>query len=93
MTAVHRDTDARFCGAKTIVEGQSTVFVNGLLAAVENDPEDHLEGRLISQSPGTVTVENKKIIVIVTDTATGDLAGHPMPPTDPEQGSPNVNAY
>lgn len=92
MAAVHRDTDLRECGARTTVEGQSTVFVNGLLCAVENDPETHLEGRLVSQSAGTVTVENRKLIVI-TDTATGDLAGHPMPPTDPEQGSPNVNAY
>lgn len=55
MPGVHRDTDARECGAKTTVVGQSTVFVNNLLAAVQNDPNTHANGELLADvNPGTV---------------------------------------
>jgi hypothetical protein len=39
MPKVHRDTDPRVCGCKTIVEGNSTVFANGLLISVDGDPD------------------------------------------------------
>lgn len=92
MTAVHRDGDSRECSALTTVTGQSTVFVNGVLAAVEGDPETHGQGLLISTSAGTVLVEGKKLIV-TSDSAGSDSADHPAPPTDPQSGSPTVNAY
>ena len=37
MPGAHRDRDRRFCGAKTIVTGQSSVLVNNKLWAVEGD--------------------------------------------------------
>tara|TARA_B100001778_G_scaffold52674_1_gene39824 strand:+ start:7045 stop:7338 length:294 start_codon:yes stop_codon:yes gene_type:complete len=48
MPATHRDTDPRTCGATTIVEGQSTVFINSLLQSVNGDPNTHGAGNLIA---------------------------------------------
>jgi uncharacterized Zn-binding protein involved in type VI secretion len=89
---VHRHGDSRYCTATTTVVGQSTVFVNGLLAAVDGDPETHGQGQLVSTSPGTVFVEGKKLIV-VDDNALADSAPHSPPTTKPSTGSPNVKAY
>jgi len=50
MPAVHRHTDPRSCGATTVVENQTTVFANGLLIAVNGDPNSHGSGGLISGS-------------------------------------------
>jgi uncharacterized Zn-binding protein involved in type VI secretion len=38
---VHRNGDSRACGASTTVTGQSTVYVNNKLVAVQNDPNSH----------------------------------------------------
>ncbi len=92
MSAVHRDTDARNCGAHTTVIGQTNVYVNGKLASVEGDPETHGRGNLRSISAGTVFINGKKAIVI-SDTATSDNADHSPPETDPTVGSPNTNIY
>lgn len=92
MAGAHRNTDSRNCGAKTVVSGQSFVYVNGLLWAVENDPEDHGNGQLVSVSAGTVLINGKKVIVL-TDAALADDAGHPPPLTYPQQASGNVKAY
>ena len=95
MTAVHRDTDDRkpACGAQTEVILQTTVFVNGLLAAVEGDQNTPGHGNLVSPSAGTVIVAGRKLIVI-TDTDTEiDDATHISTADDPDEGSPNVNAY
>lgn len=85
----HRDGDARQCGASTIVSGQSTVFVNNKLASVNQDPNSHGEGRL-SAHCNNVYIENKLAVNHTPDKAGGDLADHPMPPTDTAQGSPDV---
>lgn len=92
MAGAHRESDTRLCGATNIVEGQSTVYVNGQLWAVENDQDTHLEGRLISTIGSTVFIEGKKVIVL-GDTATTDLAGHTPPLTDPATASGDVEAY
>lgn len=93
MTAVHRNGDARGCGAATTVIGNSTVFINGKLAAVVGDTCTHGAGGLVSTSPGTVFVEGKKLIVI-TDTSTQtDNDDHVSPADDPSTGSSNVEAY
>lgn len=98
MPKVHRDTDSRICGAKTIVLNQSTVYVNNLLWAVENDRDDHCgAGALIAEIGTTVEVENKKVIV-VGDGASEDYpnCGPPVPPHDlpkPTQGSDNTFCY
>ena len=50
MPATHRHGDARACGATTIVSGQSTVFMNGVLQSVNGDPNTHGAGNLIAGS-------------------------------------------
>jgi hypothetical protein len=98
MPKVHRDTDSRVCGAKTIVLNQSTVYVNNLLWAVENDRDDHCgAGDLIAEIGTTVEIENKRVIVIGDDAAP-DFPGcrvAPFPHTKPRpsQGSDNTFCY
>lgn len=90
MPQIHRNGDSRSCGATTIVEGNSTVFANGKLIAVRNDPNSHGNGRLINTGT-TVFIEGKPIIVHSPDPATPDNADHPNPMT--ASGSLNVFAY
>lgn len=49
MPGSYRDSDTRFCGARTVVSGQSSVFVNSLLWDVDGDPNTHGDGLLISK--------------------------------------------
>jgi uncharacterized Zn-binding protein involved in type VI secretion len=91
MPKAHRDGDDRSCGAKTVVVGQSTVFVNGKLWAVLDDPNDHGNGQLINSSGSTVFIEGKPVIVHGADHAKPDNAGHPDPMT--AEGSGDVFAY
>lgn len=99
MPKAHRNNDARFCGARTIVQGQSTVFVNDKLWAVEGDPNTHVHGELQSiYSKRNIFIENKRAIVAIGDRAAPDGPNplkpvHPYPPTDPLEGSFNVIAY
>lgn len=60
------------------------------LAAVENDPDDHGEGRFKTPSNTTVKVMNKPIIV-KGDDANGDNQGHTNP--EAEGTSATVFAY
>ena len=61
---VHRNGDSRACGASTTVIGQSTVYVNNKLVAVQNDPNSHGGGELnASINPGTIFVENIEMVV------------------------------
>ena len=94
MPGAHRDTDARFCGAKTIVIGQSSVFVNGKLWAVEDDPEDHGAGELVQVvPPSNVYIQGKLAICAIGDHAKADNFPHLPPETYPEEHSPNVFVY
>ncbi len=98
MPPVHLDQMLRFCGAQTLVTGQSSVFMNGVLAAVEGDKDTHGNGGdLIQQyGAGNIIIEGKKLIVAMGDRAAPDTQGlvqHPFSPTDPAQGSPNIFAY
>jgi hypothetical protein len=99
MPGAHRDTDSRFCGAKTIVSNQSTVFVNGLLWAVEDDKDTHCnEGALQAvYGPPSVYIEGKKVIVAVGDIAAPDRQAcfieHPTGPTNPKGRSPDTYCY
>lgn len=98
MPRAHRDNDERFCGAKTIVNGQSSVYVNNKLWAVEGDIDDHCGmGELIAVVGRTIYIENKLIICAVGDTAEPDLEDciviHPKGATAPKNGSPNTFAY
>ena len=88
MPQVHRESDVRYCGASTIVEGQSKVFINGRLVSVVGDPESHGEGRF-QDNAHKVLISGKRIIT-VDDVAEGDLAGHPTGPTNAATGSSKV---
>jgi hypothetical protein len=87
----------RYCGALTQVTGQSSVFANGKLVAVENDKDSHNDGGgLISATEGSIFIEGKKMIVAMADKASPDSIGmmlHPFSPTDPAKGSNDVFAY
>ena len=90
MPVAHRNSDLRACGAQTIVQGQSTVTVNGKLWAVKGDPESHGNGELINTFTG-VYIHGIPVIVNTPDPATVDDATHSN--TQTAQGSPNVYAY
>lgn len=93
MPGVHRDTDTRYCAAQTVVEGQTDVFVNSLLWAVEGDPDDHELGPLEAVY-GSKDVYVNNILVIC---APGDHAGadtiHDPPATWPQGKSTDVIVY
>lgn len=98
MPGVHRDNDDRFCGALTIVTGQSTVFVNNKLWAVVGDLDTHCnEGALIaSYGPKNVFINGKNVICAVGDTAASDNSCetlHPSGDTNPKGHSMDVIVY
>ena len=64
MPAIHRNTDARACGATTIVAGQGNVYANDLLVSVNGDPNSHGGGAL-SAANNNVFMNN---ILVVNDT-------------------------
>ena len=97
MPAVHRDSDSRACGASTTVTNQSTVFANGLLIAVQGDPNSHGGGELdASVNPGTVFIEGKELVVVGSsaspDSLCPDPGGSHCSPTA-TGGSPDVFAF
>ena len=81
MPGIHRNNDARVCGARTIAQGQSTVYINGELAAVEGDPNTHGGGELIaSVNPGTVFIGGKQLVAEGSNANPDNLCssrGHP----------------
>lgn len=64
LKAAHCEGNLRSCGAKTVVVGQSHVRINGKLWAVENDPDDHGGGGLISSGQVNIRINGKKAIVV-----------------------------
>ena len=90
MPRVHRHGDSRVCGATTVVQNQSTVYVNGKLWAVKDSINSHGNGQLIN-SGTTVFVNGLEVIVDSPDNAHPDNAGHPNPAT--AGGSGDVFAY
>lgn len=96
MPAAHRNGDSRICGATTVVVGQSTVYVNDQLWAVQGDIDTHGAGGLIP-SGSTVFVEDKPVIVHAPDSANPDSLCIPIgePHCNPmtAQGSGDTNAY
>lgn len=94
---VHRDTDLRICGAATIVVGQSTVFVNNLLWAVDFDIDTHCNAGPLKPitAPRNVYVENKLVICAPGDAFySPDYLGCFLPHSPfPVGGSPNTYVY
>jgi uncharacterized Zn-binding protein involved in type VI secretion len=91
LPKAHRNNDARSCGAKTTVQNQSTVFVNGRLWAVKGTFNSHGDGALINSTGDTVFVEGIPVIVHGPDHANPDNADHPDPMT--AEGSGDTFAY
>lgn len=94
---VHRNNDRRSCGARTRVQGQSTVYVNNQLASVQGDPNTHGGGSLrASVNDGTVFINNKKLVLKGSEASRDRKAGflrsrsHKRPRAI--QASPNVFA-
>lgn len=97
MSQVFRQGDPRQCGAINQVIGQTSFFVNGLLASVEGDIDSHGGlGQLIQQNgPGNIFINGLKLIT-VGDRGAPDIQGmimHPFCPTGPAAGSTNFFAY
>ena len=88
---IHRDTDARICGATTTVTGNADVYANNLLVSVDADPNTDGDGALIAHS-NEVYADNILTVNHTPDTANADalcpVAPHCNPDTD--QGSPDV---
>lgn len=67
---VHRQDDARICGATTVVQNQSTVFVNSKLWSVKGSIDSHGSGALINS--GSSVFINGIPVVIKGDHAQPD---------------------
>jgi uncharacterized Zn-binding protein involved in type VI secretion len=95
MPMAHRNHDPRVCGASTVVQNQSTVFVNGQLWAVKGTENSHGAGGLINTSGDSVFIEGKPVIVHGPDHASPDRLCPGPKHCDPmtATGSPNVFAY
>jgi hypothetical protein len=94
MPGAHRADDLRFCTAYTIVENQTTVFVNNKLWAVEGDPNSHGEGRLYAFfGAKNIYVENILIICAPGDKASEDEEGHMPSLVDPSTASSDTIVY
>lgn len=68
--SVHRQDDARSCGATTNVIGQSTVYAGGKLISVDGDTNSHGSGALIAATNNIYI--NGKMVVNVGDSADPD---------------------
>ena len=93
MPATHRHGDARACGATTIVSGQSTVFMNGVLQSVNGDPNTHGAGNLIAGSKevfagGILCVNNSEDSAAADSLCVPVGGAHCAPVT--AGGSPNI---
>jgi hypothetical protein len=96
MPGVHRDLDARFCKDLTDAKGQTTVFVEGKLVAVEGDQIVGGGAPLKAvYGGGTIFINGKKVIVAVGDKSlpSRDSKKHAIPPTSPKGHSQTVILY
>jgi len=88
---VHRNTDKRICGHKTIVVGQDSVYANGLLIAVDRDPNNGGGGNLKARN-NNVYINNRLVVNDTPENAYPDgscpapLHCNPMT----AEGSPDV---
>jgi len=95
VTKAHRHGDARACGATTIVSGQTTVYVNTKLWAVDDDVNTDGDGGL-NPAGTTVKINNKKVVVVGdpadADSLCPDLGGAHCSPSA-SAGSGDVTCY
>jgi hypothetical protein len=69
MPAVHRDTDARACGAQTNAACER-VYTNNLITSVDGNPNSHGGGNLNAANPNVYI--GGILTVIVGNSADGD---------------------
>lgn len=62
MALVHRNNDGRSCGATTVVAGQSFVYVDNELWAVDGDPNSHDDGNLIPGVVAAIYINGSRVI-------------------------------
>lgn len=92
---VHRHTDSRSCGATTTVIGQSTVYINSLLASVQGDTNTHGGGALsASINDGTIFINGKKVVLRGSSAAPDTLCVPIGPPhCNPESVGASANVF
>ena len=93
LEPVHRNGDARVCGASTVVSGQTTVFANNVLVSVNGDPNSHSAGNLVADT-NHVYANNIMVVNNTPDSAGADGLCIPVGPPhctpSTAGGSPNV---
>lgn len=93
LEPVHRNGDARVCGASTVVSGQTTVFANNVLVSVNGDPNSHSAGNLVADT-NHVYANNIMVVNNTPDSAGADglciPVGQPHCTPSTAGGSPNV---
>jgi hypothetical protein len=62
MPEIHRHGDSRACGATTVVTGQSNVYADGKLVAVDGDANTDGNGNLVAAS-NEVYINSKKVVI------------------------------
>ena len=92
MPQVHRDTDGRSCGAKTVAANPN-VYTNDLLTAVDGNPNTHGGGNLQAANPN-VYIGGKLVVINAPNSASPDglcpIPGGPHCNPKTAGGSPNV---
>lgn len=79
MPGVHRNNDPRICGATTIVSGQSNVYANGELVAVDGDENTHGGGGLIAAN-ARVYINGKLVVNHTPENSNPDDLCAPLGP-------------
>lgn len=88
MPAVHRHEDARACGATTVVSGNTTVFANSKLIAINGNLNSHGAGALTAGS-ANVFIGGVAVVNHTPDSAATDSLDHTN--TQTAAGSSDVN--
>jgi uncharacterized Zn-binding protein involved in type VI secretion len=88
MAAVHRHEDARACGATTVVSGNTTVYANSKLIAINGNINSHGAGALTAGS-NNVFIGGIAVVNNTPDSAAIDTLEHTN--TQTAAGSLNVN--
>lgn len=88
---VHRVGDDRVCGAVTVLNGNTTVFANNQLIAVDGDTNSHGSGELIAHS-NHFYCHGILVVNHTADSAHPDNLCPPEPHCTPStaEGSPDV---
>lgn len=73
---IHRDTDARACGATTVTAQASKVFAEGELISINGDPNSHGGGALAATANKVYV--GGTLIVLKGDSAGADALCPPL---------------